>query len=68
MKTKNKDLDKWYCKLRSPYERVFSKTNHRVRYQGIAKNQFTAFMEAIAHNLKRAVVLDKLYPPSLKTA
>ena len=33
MKDKNKNLDKWYCKLRSPYERVFSKTNHRVRYQ-----------------------------------
>jgi IS5 family transposase len=63
MKDKNKDLDKWYCKLRSPYERVFSKTNHRVRYQGIAKNQFTAFMESIAHNLKRMVVLNELYPP-----
>jgi hypothetical protein len=22
---KNKDLDKYYCKLRSPYQRVFSK-------------------------------------------
>ena len=54
---KNKDLDKWYCKLRSPYERVFSKTNHRVRYQGIQKNQFTAFMESITHNLKRMVVI-----------
>tara|TARA_B110000046_G_C12944437_1_gene377302 strand:+ start:132 stop:1112 length:981 start_codon:yes stop_codon:yes gene_type:complete len=63
MKDKNKDLDKWYCKLRSPYERVFSKTNHRVRYQGVAKNQFTAFMESIAHNLKRMVVLNELYPP-----
>jgi IS5 family transposase len=63
MKDKNKDLDKWYCKLRSPYERVFSKTNHRVRYQGIAKNQFTAFMESISHNLKRMVVLNELYPP-----
>ena len=60
---KNKDLDKWHSKLRSPYERVFSKTNHRVRYQGIAKNQFTAFMEAIAQNFKRMIVLNKLYPP-----
>ena len=60
---KNKDLDKWYCKLRSPYERIFSKTNHRVRYQGIQKNQFTAFMESIAHNFKRMVILDELYPP-----
>ena len=63
MKNKNKDLDKYYCKLRSPYERVFSKTNHRVRYLGIAKNQFTAFMEAISHNFKRMVVLNDLYPP-----
>jgi len=62
---KNKDLDKWYCKLRFSYERVFSKTNHRVRYQGIQKNQFTAFMESITHNLKRMVVLDKLYPPPI---
>ena len=67
MKGKNKDLDKWYIKLRSPYERVFSKTNHRVRYQGIAKNQFTAFMEAIAHNFKRAVILNEPYPPPVKT-
>lgn len=60
---KNKDLDKWYCKLRSPYERVFSKTNRRVRYQGIEKNQFTAFMESIAHNFKRIVALNEIYPP-----
>jgi|SaaInlV_150m_DNA_6_1039752.scaffolds.fasta_scaffold29959_1 IS5 family transposase len=63
MKDKNKNLDKWYCKLRSPYERVFSKTNHRVRYQGIAKNQFAVFMESIAHNFKRMVVLNELYHP-----
>ena len=30
---------------------------------GIVKNQFTAFMEAISHNLKRMVVLHELYPP-----
>ncbi len=57
MKNKNKDLDKWHTKLRSPYERVFSKINHRVRYRGVCKNQFTSFMQAIAHNLKRMVVL-----------
>ena len=62
MKDKNKDLDKCYCKLISPYERVFSKTRKRVRYQGIAKNQFTAFMEAISHNFKRIVILNELYP------
>ena len=63
MKNKNKELDKFYTKLRSPYDRVFSKTNHRVRYLGIAKNQFAAFMKAIAHNLKRMVVLNEIYPP-----
>ncbi len=67
MKGKNKDLDKFYTKIRAPYERVFSKTNHRVRYIGIAKNQFTAFMEAISHNFKRMVVLNELYP-TLQTA
>ena len=66
MKDKNKDIDKWYSKLRAPYERVFSKTNHRVRYKGIAKNQFSAFMEAIAHNLKRMVVLEKDISPNYK--
>ena len=62
---KNNDLDRFYTKMRSPYERVFSKTNHRVRYQGIAKNQFTAFMESIVHNLKRMVVLNDESPPVL---
>ena len=30
---------------------------HRVRYSGIAKNQFAVFMESIAFNLKRMAVL-----------
>ena len=38
MKEKNRDLDKWYSKLRSPCERVFSKCNKRARYVGIVKN------------------------------
>ena len=58
MKGKNKDLDRWVTKIRSPYERVFSKQNKRVRYVGVEKNQFAAFMEAIRFNLKRLVVLD----------
>jgi IS5 family transposase len=61
MKNKNKEQDKFISKMRSPYERVFSKTNHRVRYKGIAKNQFAVFMESIAFNLKRMVVLHKEY-------
>ena len=58
MKGKNKDLDRWVTKIRSPYERVFSKQNKRVRYVGVEKNQFAAFIEAICFNLKRLVVLD----------
>jgi IS5 family transposase len=65
MKDKNKDLDKWLSKLRSPYERVFSKIPKRVRYRGIAKNQFAGFMHAICHNLKRLTVLD---PPAASPA
>ena len=61
MQSKNRDLDKWLTKIRSPYERVFSKQNKRVRYQGIAKNQFSEFMNAICFNLKRLTVLD---PPN----
>lgn len=57
MKYKNFDLDKYYTKLRSPFERVFSKDNKRVRYVGIAKNQFATFMNAICFNLKRLCVL-----------
>jgi IS5 family transposase len=57
MKGKNKDLDCWYSSIRSPYESTFSKQNKRVRYRGVAKNQFAAFMEAICFNLKKLVAL-----------
>lgn len=62
MKDKDKAKDRWYSQLRSPYERVFSKREKRVRYRGVAKNQFAGFMHAICFNLKRLVVLD---PPNL---
>jgi len=65
MHGKNKDQDRWFTHLRAPYERVFAHQNKRVRYRGIAKNQFAAFMEAIAFNLKRLSVLD---PPKLVLA
>ncbi len=32
MKDKNRDLDKYYTRIRSPFERVFSKQNRRIRY------------------------------------
>ena len=62
MKDKNRDFDRWVSHLRSPYERVFSQQNKRVRYRGVAKNQFSAFMEAICFNLKRLAALD---PPNI---
>lgn len=58
MKDKNRDLDRWISKIRAPYESVFSKQRKRIRYSGVAKNQFAVFMEAICFNLKRLTVLD----------
>lgn len=57
MKEKNFELDRYYSKIRAPFERVFSQDNKRARYTGIAKNQFSAFMHAMCFNLKRLVVL-----------
>lgn len=65
MKNKNRDLDRWLSGIRAPYERVFSKSNKRVRYAGIAKNQFAEFMNAICFNIKRLLVID---PPEICSA
>lgn len=62
MHGKNKDKDRFYSAIRAPYERVFAHRNKTVRYRGIAKNQFAAFMNAICFNLKRLAILD---PPDL---
>jgi transposase, IS5 family len=55
---KTKDRDRWYTHLRAPYERVFAQRPKRVRYRGIAKNQFSALLQAMAFNLMRLVALD----------
>ncbi len=62
MKGKDRDKDRWYSAMRSPYERVFAHQDKWVRYRGVAKNQFAAFMQAIAFNLKGLAILD---PPNL---
>lgn len=59
MKIKNKEKDRWISGLRATYERVFSKMPRRVKYRGIAKNQFAFFMDALAFNLKRLMKLDE---------
>jgi IS5 family transposase len=58
MKEKNTELDKWITKLRSPYERTFSKQNNRVRYRGVTKNQVAEFLYAVAYNFRRLLVLN----------
>ena len=57
MKGKNFDLDRYYTSIRSPFERVFSQDNKRLRYIGIAKNQFAEFMNSICFNLRRLTVI-----------
>ena len=64
MQGKNKDKDAWYTRIRSPYERVFAQRKQRVRYRGVAKNQFTAFMESI----HRTVSDGKLFQSQIQTA
>ena len=59
MKNKNVDKDRWLTGIRSPYERMFSKQNKRVRYRGIAKNQFAEFMYAMSFNFRRLLVLEQ---------
>jgi IS5 family transposase len=54
-KDKNYDLDRWISSIRSPFEAIFSHLAKRTRFVGLAKNQFKGFIEAIAHNLKKAL-------------
>ena len=51
---KNQDLDRWYSKIRMPFESSFSKLQKRTRYRSLVKVLFQCFMEAIVHNLKKA--------------
>ena len=56
-KAKNHDLDRWRSGVRMPFEGVFSKMSKRARYRGHAKVTMQGFLQAIAHNLKKAVAL-----------
>lgn len=60
----NKTLEKVSAD-RAHFEHVFSKENKRVRYKGIAKNQFSAFMQAISFNFKRLLALTSSTPPAI---
>jgi IS5 family transposase len=48
MNGKNYELDRYYTKIRAPFERVFAKDNKRSRYVEVAKNQLSEFMNAIS--------------------
>lgn len=56
-KTKNKDLDRWRSSVRMPFEGTFSKLSKKARYRGIIKTTFQCLLEAICHNLKKAVTI-----------
>lgn len=53
---RNKDLNSWRSKMRMPFENTFSKMNKCARYRGHAKVTMQCFMQAIIHNLKKALV------------
>ena len=55
-KERDRDLNTWRSKIRMPFENVFSKLNKRARYRGHAKVTMQGFMQAIVHNLKKALV------------
>jgi IS5 family transposase len=54
-KKKNKDFDRWVSKRRMPFECSFSKVEKRARYRGRAKVTLQCFLEAIVHNMKKAI-------------
>jgi IS5 family transposase len=64
---KNRDLDRWRSKTRMPFEGTFSKLRIRTKFRGLAKVQAQCFLEAICHNLKKAVKVlpAKNYAPGM---
>jgi IS5 family transposase len=58
MKEKNAEKDKFFSKLRAPFEGVFSKQNKRVRYKGAEKNHVAELLYAIAFNMRRLVAIN----------
>lgn len=54
---KNRDLDRWRSHRRMPFEGNFSKLNDRARFRGKVKVLFQCFVQAMVHNLKKAVTI-----------
>jgi IS5 family transposase len=57
MKEKDRDKDRFFSKLRAPFEGVFSKQNKRVRYQGVEKNFAAELLYAMAFNMRRLIAI-----------
>jgi len=56
-KAKNRDLDRWRSSVRMPFEGTFSKLKKRARFKGQTKVTMQCLLEAIVHNLKKAVTV-----------
>lgn len=63
--TKNKDLDRWRSKVRMPFEGNFSKLRKRAKFRGRVKVLMQCYLEALTHNLKKAVSIS---PPKASLA
>ncbi len=59
-RTKNKDLDRWRSKVRMPFEGTFSKLRKRAKFRGKIKVLMQCYLEALCHNLKKAVSIPPL--------
>lgn len=55
-KNRDRELNSWRSKMRMPFEHVFSKLPKQARYRGHAKVTTQGFMQAIVHNLKKALL------------
>lgn len=56
-RAKNKDLDRWRSKVRMPFEGTFSKLRRRAKFRGRVKVLMQCYLEALAHNLKKAITI-----------
>ena len=59
MKKKDFIRDAKISKKRMPFERVFSKLSKKALYRSVCKNQFQGFMQALAFNFKRLIVVEE---------
>jgi len=57
MKDKDPDKDRFFSKIRAPFEGVFSKQNKRVRYAGVEKNFAAELLYAMAFNMRRLIAI-----------